>query len=111
MTEMNWENVCELADITRNTGVCALHQGEQIAIFRVGHDDQLFALQNFEPFGKANVLSRGLVGDVKGQLVVASPLYKQQFSLESGKCLEDEQVILKTYMVRQHQGKVQLYSA
>lgn len=108
MTEFNWQNICELDDINRNTGVCALHNGEQIAIFRVGSDDQLFALQNFEPFGEANVLSRGLIGDVAGQLVVASPLYKQQYCLESGKCLEDESVILQTYMVRQHQGKVQL---
>ena len=111
MPEFNWENICELADINRNTGVCALHDGEQVAIFRVGNDDQLFALQNFEPFGQANVLSRGLVGDVEGQLVVASPLYKQQYSLESGRCIEDEQVILKTFMVRQFQGKVQLRAA
>lgn len=111
MSEFNWKNICDLADITRNTGVCALHDGEQVAIFRVGHDDQLFALQNFEPFGQANVLSRGIVGDVAGQLVVASPLYKQQYALESGKCLEDEQVILKTFMVRQYQGKVQLKAA
>lgn len=111
MSEFNWENICELADINRNTGVCALHDGEQVAIFRVGNDDQLFALQNFEPFGQANVLSRGLVGDVEGQLVVASPLYKQQYSLESGRCIEDEQVILKTFMVRQFQGKVQLRAA
>lgn len=108
MSEFNWENICKIADINRNTGVCALHDGEQIAIFRVGNDDQLFALQNFEPFGQANVLSRGLIGDVEGQLVVASPLYKQQYSLESGRCLEDEQVILKTFMVRQYQGHVQL---
>lgn len=111
MPEFNWENICELADINRNTGVCALHDGEQVAIFKVGNDDQLFALQNFEPFGQANVLSRGLVGDVEGQLVVASPLYKQQYSLESGRCIEDEQVILKTFMVRQFQGKVQLRAA
>lgn len=111
MSEFNWENICELADINRNTGVCALHDGEQVAIFRVGNDDQLFALQNFEPFGQANVLSRGLVGDVEGQLVVASPLYKQQYSLESGRCIEDEQVTLKTFMVRQFQGKVQLRAA
>jgi len=108
MSEFNWETICDVSDINRNTGVCALHNGEQVAIFKVGEDDQLFAVQNYEPFGEANVLSRGLVGDVEGQLVVASPLYKQQYSLESGKCLEDDSVILQTYLVRQHQGKVQL---
>ncbi|NVK24953.1 MAG: nitrite reductase small subunit NirD [Gammaproteobacteria bacterium] len=108
MSEFTWQTVCKVSDINKNTGVCALHNGEQVAIFKVGNDDQLFALQNFEPFGEANVLSRGIVGDVDGQLVVASPLYKQQYSLESGKCLEDESVILQTYMVRQQDGQVQL---
>lgn len=108
MTKFNWQTVCDINDINKNTGVCALHNGEQVAIFKVGNDEQLFALQNFDPFGEANVLSRGLIGDVNGQLVVASPLYKQQFCLESGKCLEDENVILQTFMVRQHNGAVQL---
>ena len=108
MIEQQWETICSLADIAVNTGVCALHNGEQVAIFRVGRESQLFAIQNYCPFGEANVLSRGLVGDVDGQLVLASPLYKQQYSLESGKCLEDDTVILHTYMVRQHRGQVQL---
>jgi len=29
------------------------------------------------------------VGDLKGELVVASPVYKQHFSLSTGQCLED----------------------
>ncbi|MBU2918257.1 MAG: nitrite reductase (NADH) small subunit [Psychrosphaera sp.] len=108
MSEFNWETVCSVTDISKNTGVCALHHGEQVAIFRVGPDEQLFALQNYDPFGQANVLSRGIVGDVDGLLTISSPLYKQHFSLESGKCLEDESVILQTYMVRQQDGLVQL---
>lgn len=108
MSEFTWETICSVSDISKNTGVCALHNGEQVAIFKVGQEEQLFALQNYDPFGEANVLSRGIVGDVDGQLTVASPLYKQQFSLESGKCLDDESVILQTYMVRQQDGQVQL---
>ena len=108
MTQFSWENICHINDINHNTGVCALHNGEQVAIFKVGKDEQLFALQNYDPIGQANILSRGLIGDVEGQLVVASPLYKQQFCLESGKCLDDDKVILQTYMVRQHAGQVQL---
>jgi nitrite reductase (NADH) small subunit len=46
------------------------------------------------------VLSRGIVGDVKGELVVASPVYKQHFSLTSGKCLEDPEVRVLVYPVR-----------
>ena len=108
MSEFNWETVCNVADISKNTGVCALHNGEQVAIFKVGNEEQLFALQNYDPFGEANVLSRGIIGDVDGQLTISSPLYKQHFVLESGKCLEDESVTLQTYMVRQQDGQVQL---
>ncbi len=36
---------------------------------------------------------------MNGEPVVASPLYKQHFSLRSGLCLEDDSVQLKTYPV------------
>jgi len=46
-----------------------------------------------------SVLSRGIVGDIKGELVVASPLYKQHFSLLTGKCLEDDSASVPVYEV------------
>src|SRR5579859_7332731 len=67
--------ICRLDDIVPGTGVCALVGDEQVAVFRV--DDCVYALGNFDPFSRANVLSRGIVGDLKGELVVASPVYKQ----------------------------------
>ena len=79
--------VCRLDDIVPDTGVCALVAGEQVAIFRV--DDEVFAIGNRDPFSGANVLSRGIVGDLNGELVVASPVYKQHFSLRTGRCIED----------------------
>jgi nitrite reductase (NADH) small subunit len=82
--------VCRLDAIVPDTGVCALVDGRQVAIFRVG--DGVHAIDNFDPFSKANVLSRGIVGDLKGELVVASPVYKQHFSLETGQCVEDPDV-------------------
>ena len=87
--------VCRLEDILPNGGVCALVEGEQVAIFRV--DDCVFALGNRDPFSGVNVLSRGIVGDLKGELVVASPLYKQHFSLATGRCIEDETVSIAVY--------------
>ena len=75
-----WETVCTLNDINPFTGVCALVGNEQVAIFRI-NDDQLYAVQNYCPHGKASVLSRGLVGTVGDKIVVASPLYKQQYDL------------------------------
>jgi nitrite reductase (NADH) small subunit len=95
----DWIPVCRLKEIVPNTGVCALVHGRQLAVFRL-EDDRLFAIDAFDPFSKANVLARGIVGDLKGEVVVASPVYKQHFSLASGRCLEDDSVKLGTYPVR-----------
>lgn len=108
MTNQTWRDICDSSDIALNTGVCALLENEQVAIFKVGPQKALYAVQNYCPFGQANVLSRGLVGDKNGEVVLASPLYKQLFALESGKCLDDDSVQLKVYPVREHQGVVQL---
>jgi nitrite reductase (NADH) small subunit len=87
--------VCRLDDILPDTGVCALVGGEQVAIFRV--DDKVFAIGNHDPFSGAPVLSRGIVGDLNGELVVASPVYKQHFSLLTGRCVEDPSVSVPVY--------------
>jgi nitrite reductase (NADH) small subunit len=94
-----WVAVCQLDDIVPNTGVCALVGERQVAVFRLD-DDRVYAIDNHDPYSRANVLSRGIVGDLKGELVVASPVYKQHFSLTSGKCLEDPGVCVRVYPVR-----------
>ena len=38
MNELNWYEVCNLDEITPNTGVAALIEDQQIAIFRVGQE-------------------------------------------------------------------------
>src|SRR5690348_11210629 len=86
-----WVSVCRLDDIVPNTGVCALVRGRQLAVFRLD-DDSVHAIGNYDPFSRTNVLSRGIVGDLKGELVVASPVYKQHFSLLTGHCVEDGSV-------------------
>jgi NAD(P)H-dependent nitrite reductase small subunit len=94
-----WVKVCRLTDIVPNTGVCALVGGRQVAVFRLD-DDRLYAISNHDPFSGANVLSRGIVGDLRGELVVASPVYKQHFSLTSGQCLEVPQVRVPVFPAR-----------
>jgi nitrite reductase (NADH) small subunit len=94
-----WVAVCRLEDIVPNTGVCALVGGRQVAVFRLD-DDSVYALSNHDPFSRANVLSRGIVGDLKGEVVVASPVYKQHFSLATGQCLEDPDVRVPVFPVR-----------
>jgi nitrite reductase (NADH) small subunit len=95
----DWIPVCRLKDIVPNTGVCALVHGRQVAVFRL-EDDALYALADHDPFSKANVLSRGIVGDLRGERVVASPVYKHHFSLKSGQCLEEESVKVDVFPVR-----------
>jgi len=96
--------VCLLEDIVPDTGVCALVGGEQVAVFRI--EEKIYAVGNRDPFSGANVLSRGIVGDLKGEPVVASPVYKQHFSLLSGRCIEDGAARVPVYGARVEDGFV-----
>lgn len=105
---MVWFDVCSVYDLQPDSGICALVQEQQIAVFYFASSQSVYALSNFDPFGQANVLSRGLIGDINGQPIVASPLYKQHFNLETGVCLEDETVKIPAYPVRVVDGNVQI---
>ena len=94
-----YQKICSLNDLIPELGVSALINGEQVAIFRL-KDDRVYAIANFDPFSHANVISRGITGNLQGFDVVASPMYKQHFDLLTGQCLEDDAVSLKTYAVR-----------
>ena len=107
-TGTTWVNICPLEAIAPNTGVCALVEGQQVAIFRVGTEDEVFAISNYDPFSKAFVLSRGIVGDRNGIPKVASPIYKQNFNLLTGQCFDDETVSVPTYKVRVVEDGVQV---
>ncbi|MGF1755545.1 nitrite reductase small subunit NirD [Vibrio makurazakiensis] len=104
----NWTTVCTTDDLTPNTGLCALVEDTQVAIFYCHRQDKLYGLSNFDPIGKANVMSRGIIGSLSGEPYVASPLYKQHFHLETGVCLEDPEHQLTTYNVRQVEGNIQV---
>ncbi len=104
----NWVTVCALDAIAPNTGVNALVGTEQVAIFRFGSTDEVYATGNFDPFSKAFVMSRGILGDRQGVLKVASPIYKQNFNLKTGVCLDDETVSLPVYLARVVEGQVQI---
>lgn len=111
MTEnAQWTHVCVLTDIVPNTGVCAKVGQAQVAVFRIvspqGVEEGVFALGNFEPKSQANVLARGLVGDLGGISVVASPVYKNHYALATGVCLEEEALRVPVYAVRVLEGAV-----
>lgn len=95
----HWVAVCNIDDLQPDSGICAKIDGRQVALFYLSKLQQVFALDNFDPIGQANVLSRGMVGDLRGEPMVASPLYKQHFSLKTGVCFEDEDIQLQTYSV------------
>lgn len=103
-----WQTVCEQKSLIADSGICVLFNGEQVAVFYDKDEEKLYAISNYDPIGEANVLSRGIVGSIAGELVVASPLYKQHFSLLSGACLEDDNFSVKTYIARIENGEVQL---
>jgi nitrite reductase (NADH) small subunit len=103
-----WVDVCPLSAIHPNTGVCALVENRQVAIFRVGRGADVYAMSNYDPFSKAFVLSRGIVGDRNGIPKVASPIYKQNFNLLTGQCLDDETVSIPTFPVRVVEDLVQV---
>ena len=103
---MSGIQICRIDDIVPDTGVAALVGGEQVAVFRV--DQNIYAIGNRDPFSGANVLSRGIVGDINGELVVASPVYKQHFSLLSGRCIEDPSVSVPVYRARVEGTDIQI---
>lgn len=105
---IHWQTICDKSELVQNTGVCALFKNKQVAIFLCGYTDTLYAIDNYDPIGKAYVLSRGILGSLGDKAVIASPLYKQHFCLKSGECIEDESISVATYPVRCHEGSVQL---
>ncbi|MBC9728304.1 nitrite reductase small subunit NirD [Streptomyces sp. TRM68367] len=96
----DWLTVCDLSTLFPGRGVAALlPNGRQAAVFR-DRTGTLYAIDNRDPFTGAAVLSRGLTGTHQGRPFVASPLLKQRFDLESGRCLDDEAVRVATYEIQ-----------
>lgn len=104
-----WVDVCPLEKLIPGRGVCALVGPFQVAVFRIA-GEEIYALSNYDPFSRAFVLSRGIVGSRAERLKVASPVYKQSFDLETGVCLDDATVSVPTLEVRVVDGMVQVAS-
>jgi nitrite reductase (NADH) small subunit len=102
-----WRDVCAIDDVLPGTGVAALIEGQQIAIVRT-RDGLFAALSNFDPFSNAFVIARGIVGDRAGVPKIASPIYKQNFNLRTGECLDDPNVRLAVFPIRIFAGRIQV---
>lgn len=123
-----WQALCTRADLVPFSGVAAwVETAEgpaQVALFYLpgdpplsrpagpnppvlpGCEKELFALAHHDPMAGANVIARGIVGDLKGQPVVASPLYKHHYRLTDGQCLENPGLRLRTWAVSFRGGEV-----
>ncbi|WP_039912354.1 nitrite reductase small subunit NirD [Cellvibrio mixtus] len=108
MSEKPWISVCEINDLLPDTGVCALVNKQQVAIFRSRRLNEVFAVSNYDPVGEANVLSRGMIGSIGDEVVVASPLYKEHYNLRTGECLEKPGYKIPVFPVRLDDGLVQI---
>ena len=97
--------VCRVEAIDLEGGVTALIGGAAVAIFRT-HDGNVYAMSNYDPFSRASVLSRGILGTRGDVPFVASPMHKQAFDLRTGQCLDDAEVRVPTYDVRVTDGTV-----
>ena len=95
-----WTTACPYDHLIPGRGVgVLLDDGSQAALFRLD-DGSLHALGNVDPFSGAAVLSRGIVGDRGGRATVQSPILKQAFALDDGRCLDDPRVSVPVYQVR-----------
>jgi nitrite reductase (NADH) small subunit len=101
-------DVCRLDDILPGTGVCALIDGQQIAVFRLDDGEHLHAIGNFDPSSRAMVLARGLVGDRQGRPIVASPITKLAFDLQTGRCLDDPALQVPVHAVHRAGDRVRI---
>ncbi len=100
-----WQPVCQFSDLEAERGATALVHGQAVAIFRTA-DDRVYALGNHDPFAKASVIARGIVGTRGGVPFVGSPAHRHAFDLRSGRCLEDSHVSVPVYAVKVVDGVV-----
>ena len=99
-----WQAICPLEAIPEQAGIGALLGDLQIALFRFGQS--IYALDNREPGSDAQVLSRGILGDVAGEPVVISPLYKQRIRLRDGRQYDSGEQAVRAWPVKVVDGKV-----
>lgn len=102
-TPADWQPLCSRRDLVANSGVVAWLDGRQVALFWLpdnSEDQRLFAVDNRDPKSGVNVIGRGLIGQIGGELVIASPLYKQHFRLNDGSCIEYPEQRLDVWPVR-----------
>lgn len=106
LNNIKWVKAASVDAFPEEGGACVLVEGEQIAVYNFTSKGEWFATQNLCPHKQEMILSRGMIGDLKGEPKVACPLHKKQFSLNSGACLTGEDYSIKTYPVKEEEGVI-----
>ncbi len=98
---ITWFKAASVDKFPQDGGACVKYKDEQIAVFNFTSMGEWYATQNLCPHKQQMALSRGLIGDAKGEPKVACPFHKKQFSLKSGDCLDDHDCeSIKTYPIK-----------
>jgi NAD(P)H-dependent nitrite reductase large subunit/NAD(P)H-dependent nitrite reductase small subunit len=95
-----WLHVGVVNDFPIDGGRAIKYGATQIAVFRFESRNEWYATENTCPHKREAVLSRGIIGDRRGEPKVACPLHKKTFSLQSGKCLSGENYRVQVFPVR-----------
>jgi nitrite reductase (NADH) small subunit len=103
-----WIMACYVDDVPENGGSCIKHGDEQIAIFNFARRNEWYATQNLCPHKQQMAISRGMIGSAgeSCEPKVACPFHKKTFSLLTGECLGEEELVIKTYPIKIADGKV-----
>ncbi|KAA5822349.1 nitrite reductase small subunit NirD [Algibacter amylolyticus] len=95
-----WFKAAHINDFPKDGGACVKYKDLQIAVFNFSRLSTWYACQNLSPYKEEMVLSRGMIGDHKGIPMVACPLHKKTFSLETGENLNGELEPIAIYPVK-----------
>lgn len=108
----SWHSICSRTDLVAYSGVVAWFAGAQVALFYLPDSTggKIHAVHNHDPLSGANVIGRGILGQLQGAVVVASPLYKQHFRLEDGGCLEKPEIALTVWPARLNGDRVEIFA-
>lgn len=103
--QRQWQRVCRLDDLEPLWAEAALVAGRQVALVRMP-DDTVYALDQWDPHARANVMARGIIGSRDGRPTLASPLHKQAYDLGTGVCLNSEAASVQVYPAQVRDGMV-----
>ncbi len=102
-----WVDVCAVADVPVEQGVCALVGGEPVAVV-LTHDGEVHAVGDVDPASGASVMSRGIVGTRGDRATLASPMYKHVYDLRTGICVDDPGLRLAVFRCRVRNRRVEV---